>query len=258
LTKHEITAIISLKIRYVLHLDREVAVNDKKNTEKLFLSTFRQIRAHIIKNKLQPGDLLPTEQSMANHLNVSRNVVREAIKSMELMGMVKAVPGRGTEVCSFNLDFIFQNVLFFHMDGSDNEAVHQMFGIRRSLELAYMRPAFDALSREDIVHIRETMEKIRCAWEQEGLFSELDREFHMSIFRPLGNQVLLSLMDAIWSVDVGFQLELKRPHLPDSIARHEAIAAALEEYDYMSFAQAMLQHFSSGKYTRHGTYQENV
>ncbi|MEZ7873305.1 MAG: GntR family transcriptional regulator, partial [Eubacteriales bacterium] len=63
---------------------------NKKIGEKLYSWVFRQIRAYILQNNLQPGDLLPTEQALADMLEVSRNVVREAIKSMELLGMVSA------------------------------------------------------------------------------------------------------------------------------------------------------------------------
>jgi DNA-binding FadR family transcriptional regulator len=52
----------------------------------------------MLRNGLKAGDLLPTEQAMSEMLGVSRNVLREAIKSMELMGMVSACPGKGTVI----------------------------------------------------------------------------------------------------------------------------------------------------------------
>ena len=55
--------------------------------EKLYIQTFREIRSYIITHELKAGDSLPTEQAMCQMLGVSRNVLREAIKSMELMGM---------------------------------------------------------------------------------------------------------------------------------------------------------------------------
>ncbi|HOQ63999.1 MAG TPA: GntR family transcriptional regulator, partial [Clostridia bacterium] len=76
----------------------------KKNGEKLYSRVFRQVRAYILQNNLQPGDLLPTEQALVEMLGVSRNVLREAIKSMELLGMVSAQPGRGTTLKAFSLD----------------------------------------------------------------------------------------------------------------------------------------------------------
>ena len=176
---------------------------------------------------------------------------------MALMGMVQACPGRGTQVKDFNLDFIFQNVLFFNMgDPEDDARVREMFGIRKMLELGYMRQAFKALSGEDIAYMRKCAGNIRESWENTGAFSEADREFHMALFRPLKNEVLNSLMEAIWSVDRGFQLERKSPHLAYSVTKHEAIVDALEHYDYRAFAQAMEAHFSSGKYLMSDSYEE--
>lgn len=104
--------------------------------------------------------MLPTEQAMCERWGVSRNVLREAIKSMELMGMVQACPGRGTQVKDFNLDFIFQNVLFFNMGRPEDDArVREMFGIRKMLELGYMRQAFKALSGEDIAYMQQMRRK---------------------------------------------------------------------------------------------------
>ena len=88
------------------------------------------------------------------------------------------------------------------------------------------------------------------------MFVEADHEFHMALFRPLGNQVLLSLVEAIWAVDSGFELEKKSPHLVTSISKHEAIVKALEEYDYRAFARAMEIHFSSGKYLKPDSFEE--
>lgn len=230
-------------------------MEQQKKQDKLYLQAFRRIRSYIVENKLQPGDLLPTEHTLCAELGVSRNVLREAIKSMELMGMVAASPGKGTAVMPFNLDFVMQNVLFFQV-GDNEKQVREMFGIRRMLELAYMRQAFHALTREDVRALRECVTQLRQDYENEGLFAKADHAFHMMLFRPLGNDVLTSLLEAIWEVDDSFQLELKRPHLESSVAKHEAIVEALEQYDYFAFAKAMEAHFSSGKYLNMSSYEE--
>ena len=226
-----------------------------KKEDKLYIQTFREIRSYIIRHELKPGDLLPTELEMSQMLGVSRNVLREAIKSMELMGMVQACPGRGTEVKEFSLDFVFQNVLFFNVGGED-KPVHEMFGIRRMLELSYMRQAFYVLSEEDIQALRDCVRRMHESADDDLAFTCADRDFHMTLFRPLGNGVLNSLMEAIWAVDEGFELERKSPHLISSVARHEAIVDALEAYDLRAFARAMEAHFSSGKYSKPDSFEE--
>ena len=230
-------------------------MTDIGKNEKLYIQAFREIRSYIMENRLGPGDLLPTEQQLCAQLGVSRNVLREAIKSMELMGMVRACPGRGTEVREFSLDFVFQNVLFFHMNGQEKH-VREMFSIRKALELSFMREAFDSITREDIARMRDCAARIRARWEKGEMFAEEDREFHMTLFRSLNHSILNSMLEAIWAVDDDFQLEAKLPHLAHSVAKHEKIVEALEQYDYLAFAQAMVAHYSSGKYTQTDSFEE--
>ena len=223
--------------------------------EKLYIQTFREVRSYIIQNGLGPGDLLPTEQVLCQTLGISRNVLREAIKSMELMGMVQASPGRGTVIKEFSLDHVFQNVLFFRVRVED-KPVREMFGIRKNLELSYMRQAFRAVGGEEISQMRQSLEQMKQAGDDSDAFLRADRDFHMTLFRPLNNGVLNSLLEAIWAADDGFQLEKKSPHLINSTSKHEAIVEALERYEYRAFAQAMEAHFSSGKYSAVDSYEE--
>lgn len=223
--------------------------------EKLYIQAFREIRSYIIRNELKAGDLLPTEQNMCQMLGVSRNVLREAIKSMELMGMIQSCPGRGTMIKEFNLDFIFQNVLFFTV-GEEKKSIREMLAIRKAIELSYMRQAYLALRTEDIAAIRKAYEAIKAKWQQRIFFHADDKEFHMTLFKHLNNHVLDSLLDAIWAVDENFQTEEKSKHLDNTIAKHEAIVLALEQHDYEAFAKAMEAHFASGKYSDMNSFEE--
>ena len=229
--------------------------NTNRN-DKLYIRTYREIRKYIVQNNLQPGDLLPTEQKLCETLGVSRNVLRESIKSMELMGMVRACPGKGTEVQAFNLDFILQNVLFFQVGPQEEHSIREMFGVRKVLELAYMRQAFHAMTEEDVRALRSLADAMRDNWSRGVFFIQEDKDFHLTLFRSLHNDVLLSLLEAIWSVDDGFELEKKQPHLEQTVTKHEAIVAALESHSYPAFARAMEAHFSSGKYLGMTSYEE--
>lgn len=229
--------------------------NTNRN-DKLYIRTYREIRKYIVQNNLQPGDLLPTEQKLCETLGVSRNVLRESIKSMELMGMVRACPGKGTEVQAFNLDFILQNVLFFQVGPQEEHSIREMFGVRKVLELAYMRQAFHAMTEEDVQALRSLADAMRDNWSRGVFFIQEDKDFHLTLFRSLHNDVLLSLLEAIWSVDDGFELEKKQPHLEQTVTKHEAIVAALENHSYPAFARAMEAHFSSGKYLGMTSYEE--
>ncbi|NLE69349.1 MAG: FadR family transcriptional regulator [Clostridiales bacterium] len=221
----------------------------KRRGEKLYSLVFRQIRAYILQNNLQPGDLLPTEQALVDMLGVSRNVLREAIKSMELLGMVSAQPGRGTMLKQFNLDYVFQNVIFAAA-GEEENAISEMLDIRKRLELAYTRQAFETLQQEDIARLRTILESIKKQWEEHRFFHADDREFHMALFSRIGNQTLMNMMAAIWDVDENFKTEEKFKHLDETIVKHENIVRALEAGNEEAFLAAMMAHFASGKYSK--------
>ena len=150
---------------------------------------------------------------------MSRNVVREAIKSLEIMGIVRASPGRGTELQPFSLDYMLQMILFFQVPGNE-KVVRQMFDVRKHLELSYMREAFDALTREDIAHLREIADQIRESYDREGVFADLDREFHLTLFRPLKQQVLYS--GALRHLGGGRPVSAGGKAAPSAGQRHEA------------------------------------
>lgn len=224
----------------------------KKSGEKLYLRVFRQVRAYILQNNLQPGDLLPTEQALVEMLGVSRNVLREAIKSMELLGMVSAQPGRGTILKAFNLEFVFQNVLFAAA-GEEDYAISEMLEIRKRLELGYMRQAFHSLEKEDIIRIRGIMDDIHRAFNEHRFFHGGDKAFHLAIFSKVSNKTLLAMLEAIWDVDENFKTDEKAKHLEDTLIKHENIVRALESGNEEAFEAAMMAHFASGKYFRQST-----
>ena len=227
----------------------------KKKGEKLYAQVFRQIRAYIIQNNLQPGDLLPTEQALMEMLGVSRNVLREAIKSMELMGMVSAQAGRGTVLQEFNMEFVLQNVIFAEV-GDVETTIVEMLEIRKRMELGFMRQAFDTLQEEDIRDLRTIMDTIRSKWDHHQLFHEEDRAFHMKVFSRVGNRTLKSVLEAIWDVDENFKIEEKAQHLADTLGNHESIVRALEARNHEAFEAAMMAHFASGKYSKLNNFAE--
>ena len=223
-----------------------------KHEDKLYIEVFREIRSYIIRNNLKPGDQLPTEQAMCEMMGVSRNVLRESIKSMELMGMVSACSGRGTVVKEFNLDFVFQTVMFTTVEGGQSFAIPEMLEIRKRIELGYMRQAYAKLTPADVAAVRTILERIKECWAHRQPFHAEDRAFHMALFAPLGNKTLESLMNAIWSVDENFKVEEKFAHLDGTIDKHENIVRALEEHNEAAFEAAMMYHFATGKFAEGG------
>ncbi len=76
--------------------DSEVMTLEQKPAKKMFLQIVKQLRELIMEQRIQPGDKLPSERVLCERLNASRSSVREALRSLELLGLIESRHGGGT------------------------------------------------------------------------------------------------------------------------------------------------------------------
>src|SRR6266567_958567 len=76
----------------------------------LYQAVQEEIKSYILKHRLVPGDAIPTEHELAQQLDISRNSVREAVKSLEALGILESRAGSGLYVRSFSFDSILNNL----------------------------------------------------------------------------------------------------------------------------------------------------
>ncbi len=119
--------------------------------ERLIDRATEAIKDYIIANGLQSGDRLPTEQELAQRLGVSRNVIRQALASLEAVGIVRTEHGRGSFVAEFGAaNRVLQHLAFWldidHLDQQSYLETRRIFdaGV---LELAMERATDGDLDR---------------------------------------------------------------------------------------------------------------
>ncbi len=83
-----------------------------KRPQFLYQAVQDEVKAYIIEQALMPGDALPPETELAEQFGVSRNSVREAIKSLESLGIVEARTGAGLFVSNFSFDPLLENLAY--------------------------------------------------------------------------------------------------------------------------------------------------
>ena len=128
-------------------------------SHKLYLRVYDELRNYIISARLRPGDKLPTEMEMCDSLGVSRNVLREAIKALEITGVVSSKPGVGIVIQEFNPDNLFRT-LFYGLAIDSDSTLDQTLAVRRVLELGFLHEAFQTLEQDDIRSLREQVENM--------------------------------------------------------------------------------------------------
>lgn len=157
-----------------------------------------QIKRYITEKRLQPGDMLPPEGQLAEDLGVSRGSVREAVKSLESLGIVESRHGEGVCVRDFNFDSVL-DFLSFGLAFHPSRAT-EILQIREWLEESAVLAATDLISDEQLAQI----DQVLVAWEKKAQAGEStsdeDRTFHRMLYEPLHNASLLSLIDIFWVV----------------------------------------------------------
>ena len=208
---------------------------------KVYEEVARQIERLILK-KLKPGDKLPSERELAETLGVSRSSIRDAIRSLELMGMVEPRQGAGTivrEISSDSLANPLVNVL-----KRKEELVSELLDFRKMLEPPLAARAAARVSADEISEMEEILQRQQ---EKQSLGEAAvaeDAEFHYSIALASGNSVVLKVLDILMDLLRGTRersLQVEgRPQR--SLAGHRRILAALKRHDAEAAKAAMRRH----------------
>lgn len=210
----------------------------------LYREVYDQIRSYIILNGLNPGDKLPTEQELCQMINVSRNVLREALKALQLIGVIESSPKTGMVIKEFTFDHLFENV-FYSLISDETNVINELREIRSILEIAFFEEAFNTITDEDLEELYRIVESIKNKLDNDMDFLEEDKQFHFIIYRKIKNKSLLSLLNCAWMVSVDIKkakLYVNRS-LEETYMIHKAIYNAIKAKDLIEAKKQVRIHF---------------
>jgi GntR family transcriptional regulator, transcriptional repressor for pyruvate dehydrogenase complex len=208
---------------------------------KVYEDVARQIERLILK-KLRPGDKLPSERELAELLSVSRSSIRDAIRSLELAGMVEPRQGAGTivrEISTNSLANPLANAL-----KRKEELMGELLDFRRILEPPLAARAATHASPEEISEMESILDRQEQKLRKgESTIAE-DSEFHYSVAMASGNSVVLKVLDILMDLlrdtrERSLQVE-GRPQ--KSLAGHRKILSAIRRHDAEAAKVAMRRH----------------
>lgn len=215
-----------------------------KNRPLLHQIAQEQIKAYILRAQMKPGDPLPSEAELAQQLNISRNSVREAVRSLEALGIIEARAGAGLFVRDFSFDPILNNLAYGLM--SDLQEVNDMIEVRFYLEVGMAEHAIAAVTDQQIARLREILARMHDA-AQKGIYSAGDdRAFHQVLWENAGNTILPKIIDIFWIILHHAQAKGAVPDVSDPMdtyERHLNLANALEARDLKALQTAMTHHW---------------
>lgn len=156
-----------------------------------------QILQLISKGGLKPGDKLPPETDLCKILGVGRSTLREALRSLAFVGIVRMRAGEGTYV-SDSQERLIENVLSHGLLNTEQE-VNNLAEARICTETELARLCAERATSEEVQMLGNILEKqLRCIEEErEGEFLELDLEFHLNVAKGSKNPVLAQFLKTI-------------------------------------------------------------
>jgi GntR family transcriptional repressor for pyruvate dehydrogenase complex len=167
--------------------------------EKLSVKIMNQIKTLILEGELKPGDPLPPERELMKLLNVSRPSIREALKSLEGMGLLETAQGNRTVVRSLASGRMIEPL--HHLLKDDFNIVFEIIEVRKAIEAWNAYYAAKRATPEDIERLEENIESMRVQLETDGLSLEReDADFHLAISEATHNKVQTHIMFTIYDI----------------------------------------------------------
>ncbi|WLR44169.1 GntR family transcriptional regulator [Bacillus carboniphilus] len=178
---------------------------------KVYIQIVNQLRTIIQSDSLQPGDKLPSERELASRLQVGRSSVREALRSLELLGIIETRRGEGTYLKDFH-DHHLVRVLGTFILG-DKKALTDMLALNELLEIDAIHSFLDRNKERLPITISSQVDN--------------EREWMEEILRQANN----FLKYRIWVVLNEYIMEALSHSLEEPTERHRALLDAINDED---------------------------
>ena len=196
---------------------------------------------------LKPGDKLPSERKLMDQLNVSRSPIREALRSLSLIGLLETRPGDGTYVSEHLTANLADQVDWSIL--TDKEDILEWLEVREPLEIQAASLAAERATPEDIAQLEEALATHFNSVGDSKQLAETEIRLHQAIVESAGNETLQQLMDIFYSFYQKY-VRQERFHFATKNPRqqgHQEIIEAIKSGDAEAAAAAMRHHLSVSK-----------
>lgn len=201
---------------------------------------------HIYTESLKPGDALPSTTRLATDFDVSRPVIREALKTLEGQGIIEVSNGRNAIVKPITGDTLRR--FFTRALALNEETVLELLEIRRGIEVQSAILAAERRTDTDLEQIQSVLMQMRDVIKRPEAYARLDLKLHLLIAAASHNQLMYHLIESIRDALHNTILEgLRSRGTPEQLERvqqiHEDIVQQIARKDSKTAAEAMGAHF---------------
>lgn len=224
------------------------------NKSKTYETIIDQIKTDIIARKLTAGVKLPPEREMAKKYGVSRTSVREALRTLEILGVVQSIQGSGNFIAAdVEKSMIESMSMMFLLQQVDAVQINQL---REALEMKAVLLAVQQISEEQIERLEEIVKEMSESVDEKQT-SLLDKQLHYTLAAASNNVMIVQILEVL-SVILEMHIENRRSEIlsdPSNSRRlqeiHENIVKAIRMKNSAEAYDAMTEHFEIiGRYIK--------
>lgn len=215
---------------------------------KLYQEVLLKINEIIEEDKLTTGDRLPSERELADRLKVGRSSVREALRALELLGLISTRRGEGTFIQDHTAHRLVEILSFFTL--RNQKSKKDLLEARKIIEVDIIRLAAERIDDEEIRYLDKIIEQYEEKLTKGEIPVEEDYLFHEKIALASKNNLLYKIWKPI--VEYGktiLEESLERTGRPEiSILEHKSILKALKERDIAEAERQMKIHLEKSEF----------
>ena len=215
-----------------------------KNT-KVYEQVIEQIKQMIADGSLKKGDKLPTERDLVERLQVSRTSIREALRALQIIGLVECRQGEGNYINNELENSLFEPISMMFMLQQSNPI--EILEVRRVNEVETARMAAEKITNEELENLKILLKTFNNIKNEEDN-SIIDKQFHYEIAKASKNFLLASILNAISSLmdsfikDARKKILLVEDNFEVLTKQHWDIYEALKNHNPQKAAEAMEKH----------------
>ncbi|PNT92124.1 hypothetical protein CDQ83_00645 [Clostridium thermosuccinogenes] len=224
----------------------EFLMEKNDNSKRTYEAIIDSIKTDIMNGKIKPGQKLPPERELAKKFNVSRTSIREALRTLEILGVIKSVQGSGNYITGdFEKSLIESMSMMFLLQQIDSL---EFFQFREALELKAAMLAVRNIDDEKIRKLEEILAEMAQS-ENEANRSSLDKQLHDTIAAASKNSMIIQILNILSEV-ISQDIKQRRSEIlsdPQNIKRlqkiHEEMVFSLKQRNAQATYAAFTKHF---------------
>jgi GntR family transcriptional regulator, transcriptional repressor for pyruvate dehydrogenase complex len=210
----------------------------------LSAATFERLITNVVHGTWKAGQQIPTERILCQQLGIARNSLREALKAMELIGMLESRVGEGTFVCPRS-EFLSRPLLWA-FTGTDHAELADLMEARALMEANLAGLAAERATTEELKRIEETIHAMEKHIAGSETVLESDMAFHLYVGQAAHNEVLANAAQLLRNVlKYWIHLKLMVGRIPaQALERHREIYQAIRNRDADASRALMQEHLN--------------